>query len=301
MLLTAQQSSSSLMKILRELDAGLMDHTSWLKVLHRSLVSSSIPSPADLMTDSHCHCRFGQWYFGHPHPDLQDGPWFKNIGEFHENMHGFARKLLGKRNAGLPLTPDEYDQFMDMAIRFKLEVRGLQSDIINRVCEVDHLTGARNRNSMNFKLMEEHDRMARNDQPCCVCMMDIDHFKQVNDTYGHLAGDSVLHAAVHFLSRKMRRYDTIFRFGGEEFLFCLPNTEAQAAFDIVERLRAELAALPVTLKGHGEIFITASFGLASMNPDEPTEDAVQKADHALLCAKSAGRNRVCLWDLEVGG
>ena len=297
---SAQQSSSSLMKVLRELDAGLMDHTSWLKVLHRSMVSGTAPAPADLKNDAHCHCRFGQWYYGHQHPDLQDGPWLRNIGEFHENMHVHARQLLIKRNAGQPVTPEEYDQFMDMAIRFKLEVRSLQSDIINRVCEVDHLTGARNRNSMHFKLLEEQDRMTRNDQPCCVCMMDIDHFKQVNDTYGHLAGDSVLHATVQFLSKKMRRYDTIFRFGGEEFLFCLPNTEAQEAFTIVDRLRVELAALPIKIKSHDDIFITASFGLSGMNPDEPVEDAIQKADHALLCAKAAGRDRVCLWDIPAG-
>lgn len=300
MQVSAQQSSSSLMKVLRELDAGLMDHTSWLKVLHRSMVSGTAPSPTDLLPDAHSHCRFGQWYYGHPHPDLQEGPWFRNIGEFHENVHVFARKLLVKRNAGQPVTPDEYDQFMDMAIRFKLEVRGLQADIINRVCEVDHLTGARNRNSMHFKLMEEHDRMSRNDQPCCLCMMDLDHFKQINDTYGHLAGDSVLHSTVQFLSKKMRRYDTIFRFGGEEFLFCLPNTGAQEAFTIVDRLRAELASMPIKLKDHKEIFITASFGLASMNPDEAVDDAVQKADHALLSAKAAGRNKVCLWDMQAG-
>ncbi|MDO8989998.1 MAG: diguanylate cyclase [Sideroxyarcus sp.] len=297
---SALQSSSSLMKVLRELDAGLMDHTTWLKVLHRVMVSGSEHNPADLMDDAHCRCRFGLWYYGKKHPELQDGPWFKNIGIFHENMHSQARRLLLKKDVGQPITPDEYDQFMDLAIRFKLEVRSLQSDIINRVCEVDHLTGARNRNSMHFKLLEEHDRMLRNNHPCCLCMMDIDHFKQVNDTHGHLAGDSVLHAAVHFLGKKMRRYDTIFRFGGEEFLLCLPNTGLQEGFAIVDRLRAELATLPIKLKENGEISITASFGLASMNPDETVEDAIQKADHALLCAKSAGRNRVCQWDIEAG-
>lgn len=298
---SALQSSSSLMKVLRELDAGLMDHTSWLKVLHRAMVSGSTPTPSDLLPDAHCRCHFGLWYYGKEHPELLDGPWFRNIGIFHENMHEQARRLLLKRNTGEPVTPDEYDQFMDMAIHFKLEVRGLQTDIINRVCEVDHLTGARNRNSMSFKLLEEHDRMSRNDQPCCLCMMDIDHFKQVNDTYGHVAGDSVLHAAVQFLGKKMRRYDTIFRFGGEEFLFSLPNTGMQEAFAIVDRLRVELAELPIGLKGHGDISVTASFGIASMNPDEPVDDAIQKADHALLCAKAGGRNRVCLWDIQTGG
>lgn len=294
---SAIQQSSSLIKALRELDAGLMDHTSWLKVLHRSMVSGSEPSPSDLLPDAHCHCRFGLWYYKSPHPELQEGPWFKKIGEFHETMHGYARQLLAKRNSGEPVSPEEYDRFMDMAIRFKLEVRSLQSDIINRVCEVDHLTGARNRNSMHFKLMEEHDRMSRNDQPCCLCMMDIDHFKQINDTYGHIAGDGVLQAAIHFLSKKMRRYDTIFRYGGEEFLFCLPNTESHEAFTIVDRLRIELAAMPIHIRGHGDIHITASFGLASMNPDEPVDDGILKSDHALLCAKTGGRNRVCLWDM----
>jgi diguanylate cyclase (GGDEF)-like protein len=295
---SVQQSSSSLMKVLRELDAGLMNHTSWLKAVHRAMVSGSEPVPADLLSDAYRHCHFGQWYYSHDHPELRDGHWFSNIGMFHESMHVQARQLLMKRVSGQPVTPDEYDQFMDLAIHFKVEVRGLQSEIISRVCEVDHLTGARNRNSMHSKLLEEHDRMLRNSQPCCLCMMDIDHFKRVNDTYGHLAGDSVLHDTVQFLGMRLRRYDTIFRFGGEEFLLCLPNTGAQEAFAIVDRLRVELAVLPIEIKEHGNISVTASFGIAIMNPDEPVEDTIQEADHALLCAKTDGRNKVCLWDIQ---
>lgn len=294
---TAQQSSSRLMNALRELDAGLMNHTSWLKVLHRALVSGCAPNASDLLPDSHCRCHFGLWYYGAPHPELEGGLWFGNIGTFHENMHELARSLLVKRNGGQLVSPDEYDQFMDLAIRFKLEVRALQSEIISKVCEVDHLTGARNRNSMHYKLLEEHDRMLRNGHPCCVCMMDIDHFKRVNDEYGHLAGDVVLHAVVQFFGKNLRRYDSIFRFGGEEFLFCLPNTEAHDAFAIMDRLRADLAVLPVELKEQGGISVTASFGIALMHPDEPVEDAIEKADHALLCAKSSGRNMVCLWEV----
>lgn len=294
---SAQQSASNLMNALRELDAGLMNHTSWLKVLHRALISGSTPTSSDLMPDAHCRCHFGLWYYGAAHPELQGGQWFKNIGVFHETMHDHARLLLIKRNSGQAVSPDEYDQFMDLAIRFKLEVRSLQAEIISKVCDVDHLTGARNRNSMHHKLREEHDRTLRNGHPCCLCMMDIDHFKQVNDKYGHLAGDSVLHTVVLFFSKKLRRYDSIFRFGGEEFLFCLPSTEAQEAFAIMERLRAELAALPIELKEHGSISVTASFGIAVMHPDESVEDSIEKADHALLCAKSAGRDKVCLWNV----
>lgn len=294
---TAQQSASTLMTALRELDAGIMNHTSWLKVLHRALISGCAPNVADLLDDAHQRCHFGRWYYGATHPELQGGPWFANIGAFHHTMHDHARLLLAKRNSGEAISPDDYDQFMELAIRFKLEVRSLQSEIINKVCEVDHLTGARNRNSMHYKLLEEHERMLRSGHPCCLCMMDIDHFKRVNDNYGHLAGDVVLHAVVQFFGKKLRRYDSIFRFGGEEFLFCLPNTGAQDAFAIVDRLRLELAALPIELKEHGDISVTASFGVAAMNPDEPVEDAIEKADHALLCAKAGGRNMACLWDL----
>ncbi len=292
-----QQRASSLMVILRELDSGLMNNTTWLKVLHRAMISGSAPNGADLLPDAHKRCHFGQWYYAQVNTELQDDQHFRHIGVLHEQMHELARALLEKKCNGQSVTADEYDGFMDQAIRFKLAVRGMQTDIINKVCEVDHLTGARNRNSMNYKLLEEHDRMLRNSHPVCVCMMDIDYFKQVNDEHGHIAGDSVLHAVVDFFGKKLRKYDSIFRYGGEEFLFCLPNTVAQEVVVIMDRLRLELSELPIKINSHGEVRITDSFGVAIMDRDEPVTDTVEKADHALLCAKAGGRNRVCLWNM----
>lgn len=285
------------MIILRELDSGIMNHTSWLKVLHRALISGTGANEADLLADAHHRCHFGRWYYGGPHPELEGEPRFSRIGSLHEQTHALARMLLEKKGRGIAVSAEEYDQFMDQAIRFKLEVRSLQSEIINKVCEVDHLTGARNRNSMNYRLLEEHDRMVRTGHPCCICMMDIDYFKRVNDELGHLAGDDVLHATVEFFAGKLRKYDSIFRYGGEEFLFCLPNSMPNDVVIIMDRLRQELSDLTIVTTGGREVRITASFGVAVMERDEPIADSVEKADHALLCAKAGGRNQVCLWNV----
>lgn len=288
---------STQLQALRDLDAAIMHHTIWLKVLHRTLISGESPDPLDLRPDAHRHCQFGCWFYGASHADLPEDPWLHNIGAFHQSMHDQARALLTHKSQGSPIAAGEYDAFMDMAIRFKLEVRALQTEIIDRVCEVDHLTGARNRNSMHHKLLEEHERMLRAGHPCCLCMMDIDHFKRINDEHGHVAGDMVLQATVRFFGERLRKYDSLFRYGGEEFLFCLPNIEPGDAHALMDRLRQELALFPVEIKGKEPIHTSASFGIAMMNVDEPVEDAIEKADHALLCAKAGGRNRVCLWNV----
>ena len=288
-------NSSELLSALRELDAGILKHMSWLKVLHRSLVCRSESNREDMMEDAHCRCQFGLWYYGQPHPELKGDPRFESIGALHRAVHDSARALLLKNQDGKMILPDEYNHFMDTALQFKFEVGKLQSNIIHLICVVDHLTGVWNRSSMLNKLEEEHERMMRSNQSCCICMMDLDHFKQVNDTYGHPVGDLVLQAASQLLNNRLRKYDSIFRYGGEEFLLCLPSTTIGDAQVLMDRLRRELAAFPIELKGRGAIHVSASFGLAMMNPDENIASTIEQADHALLSAKANGRNRVCAW------
>lgn len=291
-------NTAELLSALRELDAGIHKHTAWLKVLHRSLVCSSASNTEDMLEDAHCRCQFGLWFYGQPHPELQGDGNFETIGTLHQSVHDNARTLLLKSADGQKISPDEYNQFMDTALQFKFEVGKLQANIINQVCVVDHLTGVWNRSGMLQKLEEEHERMMRNDQTCCVCMMDLDNFKQVNDAYGHPAGDLVLQAATQLLNNGLRKYDSVFRYGGEEFLLCLPSTALEDAQALMERLRSELAALPIELKNKGTIHVSASFGLATMSPDENIATTIEHADHALLCAKANGRNLVCVWNIE---
>lgn len=289
---------SDLLNALRELDAGVHKHASWLKALHRSLICSSEGRAEDMLDDAHCRCQFGLWYYGQPHPELQGDAGFEVIGRLHKAVHDNARALLFKSRAGDAISPEEYNQFMDLALQFKFEVGKTQTNIINQVCVVDHLTGVWNRSGMLHKLEEEHERMMRSEQTCCICMMDLDNFKLVNDAYGHPGGDLVLQAASSLLNNSLRKYDSVFRYGGEEFLLCLPATTLEDAQVLMERLRSELEMLPIELKDKGVIHVSASFGLALMSPDENVGSTIEHADHALLCAKANGRNQVCIWNLD---
>jgi diguanylate cyclase len=295
-------TTTSLLRALRELDAGIEAHTLWLKSLHRSLVCGTPPCPDDIADDAYRLCYFGQWYYSPHRVKLEY--WsdsMKSIEVLHQDMHQRAHDLLVKRCKEGVLEPEDYDSFMDLGIRFKTEVRSLQFRIINQVCLVDHMTGAWNRNSMFQQLTEEHERMVRNGQPCCICMVDLDHFKDVNDAYGHPSGDDVLHAAVDVISASLRKYDTIFRYGGEEFLLCLPNISVADASLALDRIRQAVAAHEFKLRQGKTINVTASFGVAAMSAELSIEENIEVADRALLCAKANGRNRVCSWDINCPG
>lgn len=294
-----QQSSNpqDAMQMLRDLDTGIMNHMSWMKALNRALICEEQPEPFDLSIDAHCHCKFGRWYYqGDNYPELRENPVFLNIGTLHKLMHDDARALLQAKINGQNIGRAEYDNFMDNAINFKWEVRCLQFEIVKNICTIDHLTGAWNRQSMMSRLTAEMERLARSGQSSCICMMDIDHFKDVNDKHGHTVGDQVLQASVQFISDRLRKYDTIFRYGGEEFLICLPETQIEEAEIIMNRIRNDLADHAISLQsGNPSVSVTASFGIAIMTTEMSIQDAINMADHALLCAKATGRNRVCLW------
>ncbi len=162
-----------------------------------------------------------------------------------------------------------------------------------RVAIRDELTGLHNRRYFNERLQDEIDRSKRYGNPLSLVMGDIDHFKKVNDTYGHPVGDIVLTWLGTLLGNKLRSSDVVARYGGEEFAILLINTPKEQAFDIVEGLRHTIEKS--TLPHEPLIKVTNSFGIASVGEDATSfEGLVDKADKALYCAKAQGRNKVCL-------
>lgn len=284
---------------LHTLDAAIANHLDWLKNLHRVLVCSGVANPDDLAQDAHCRCRFGQWYYGQGMADLGDEPSYLAMETIHLEMHAAAAQLLSNHDRGDAIDEAAYDAFMELAMNFKQRVRLFQYEIMNRICVVDQLTGAWNRYAMQLRLAEESERVLRGGQEGAVCMMDIDHFKAVNDNHGHQTGDKVLQVVATLLADRLRRYDGVFRFGGEEFLLCLPATTLQDAEALLNRVREELAVLDLPTPT-GCIRVTASFGIALLGSSCHVEEAVARADRALLEAKASGRNRVCIWDGNVG-
>lgn len=156
----------------------------------------------------------------------------------------------------------------------------------------DPLTGIWNRAGVVELLRKEFSRAVRSGQPLSTCLADLDHFKQINDNYGHLGGDDVLRAAGERMCNALRPYDSVGRYGGEEFLIVLPRCTTEAALPIAERLRKSIAEEPVP-SGQGSIHVTVSLGVCEWQPDHMEfEDLLRNADLALYRAKESGRNRV---------
>lgn len=150
----------------------------------------------------------------------------------------------------------------------------------------DPLTGAANRRSMEEELQLAIEMSRRDRKPYGVAILDLDHFKRINDRFGHAAGDQVLIEFVHVLNASTRKVDRLFRFGGEEFVLLFPNADTGALRTILESLRVRIGD---SLRSHGET-ITVSIGAAALRPDEEWEAWLARADAALYEAKHAGRN-----------
>jgi diguanylate cyclase (GGDEF)-like protein len=165
----------------------------------------------------------------------------------------------------------------------------------------DSLTHIWNRSSILDMLGRELSRSGRERTPLGVVIVDLDHFKNVNDTHGHLAGDAVLCEAARRMQGVIRQYDSIGRYGGEEFLILLPGCDEQSSFSQAERLRKHIAQAEMSLN-ETSLRMTASFGVTCAMPGQPwnQEALIRKADEALYLAKKMGRNRAefLAWDSE---
>lgn len=181
-----------------------------------------------------------------------------------------------------------YDKVLHRAFA-ELEVARSEAD---RLARTDPLTGLENRRTFVEQLDREWARATRQGNPLACLMVDIDHFKLVNDTWGHPGGDEVLKAVARELLVSCRASDILARVGGEEMAVILPDTDEASALACAERLRAVVAAMVVRV-GEAEIRVTASFGAAARTADHQSPIAlVASADAALFDAKRAGRNRV---------
>jgi diguanylate cyclase (GGDEF)-like protein len=155
------------------------------------------------------------------------------------------------------------------------------------------LTGALNRRRFLERGADEFTRSRRYERPLSVVMLDIDHFKRVNDTYGHATGDEAIRMTVRCCKSSLRACDIIGRLGGEEFAVVLPETPPINAFSAAQRLRQLIESSSLPLEPDGELRVTASLGLAWMTPaDRDIEQLLARADAALYRAKHGGRNRV---------
>ncbi|MDR0716213.1 MAG: diguanylate cyclase [Azoarcus sp.] len=165
-------------------------------------------------------------------------------------------------------------------------------DTASRLVRHDPLTGVLNRKGLDEALAREISRVRRHDMQLCIALLDVDNFKQFNDTHGHAVGDSALCHLARAITETLRPQDIVARYGGEEFIILLPETAPAAANDILVRLQRELTRRIFCAPGSERLLITFSAGIALLARDEDPGAAIARADRAMYTAKRAGKNRV---------
>jgi len=193
----------------------------------------------------------------------------------------------------LPL-PDKNGEITHFAAiqRDITDYKKLEQDL-QVLCRTDPLTTAANRRAFNEIISQEFSRFKRSQKEYAIVMIDLDHFKNINDKHGHTIGDKVLIEVTERCKDNLRVHDIIARLGGEEFCILLPYTNLEQAHKVAERLRQKIEVLPIISDG-SRVKVTISVGISLVSEvDNDGHDAIDRADQKLLEAKSAGRNRVC--------
>lgn len=286
-------------KALGEIDQALFYHDEWCEELNRTLICGLTPDQRDIGKEAHRNCRFGQWLYCDGAQCLARHPSFSEIETLHRRLHGYAKNLLVSSANHQRIAMDDYERFVNTLKQMRLELQTTKHEIEDAIYKLDPLTGTSSRVGMLTRLREQQALVERELQSCCILMLDLDHFKEVNDTYGHGMGDEVLSTFGLLLKSQLRPYDMLFRYGGEEFLICLPNATPATGAETADRLRQGLAAVCFKTKGTTSFPVTVSIGLAALDPMVSVETSIERADQALYAAKAAGRNRVCAWDASM--
>jgi diguanylate cyclase (GGDEF)-like protein len=278
---------------LNALEEASAEHLAWLKQIHCALLfhGDTKPPEAKCRPEDGLAAKVGD-HFG------ENRAAFLRLKQARSQMETMARELTHRAGRGERLEPATYMAFMEAVEAYHSEARQVELLLHQSLAETDPLTGLHNRRGMMRDLHREWIRATRTGNPCCLALVDLDFFKLVNDQHGHLTGDRVLADAARFFVRRLRPYDMVYRYGGEEFVFCLPNTELRLARRVLDRLRLLMARLPLRAEDGQRLTVTISIGLAEITPDIPPETALARADQALYAAKTSGRNKVCVTEDE---
>jgi diguanylate cyclase (GGDEF)-like protein len=280
----------------------------WIDLIYTQLTSVKIPDNPEI------------------DPDLAENPRFKKLWSFLEDLRvlsyalskgdlqkfayskGFVLSNLKALQANLRHLTWQTKQVAEGDFSQRVEFLGEFSDSFNEMTEklekstealvqlasVDFLTQLPNRRAAMRSLEQVHALFKRHGRPFCIAMFDIDHFKSVNDTYGHEAGDKVLQSVSATVRSLFRETDIFARFGGEEFIAILPETDTRGAVTLAEKIRGALESTAIELSDGTVLYKTVSIGVAEASPDDNDfSKIIVRSDEALYEAKTGGRNRVC--------
>lgn len=278
--------------ILIELNKSIDAHYKWLVTMFRCVVSLDVTQPDIMGENSHCVCRFGQWLNNQSRYNEDDCSYVSKINATHEKMHLLGKELLlaivEKRSH-----PWHFDSFQDALLAFTSSVMDYKIYLLNIRSNIDVLTGLPGRRMLD----ESFDRQLLDAEPLnlYILLLDIDRFKYVNDTYGHLVGDIVLRAMASNLLSWTRYDEVAYRYGGEEFIIIIRTKTDEQACQAGLRLCRLIGQKKIPY-ADGEIGITVTAGITRVQPGETLDTALGRADRAMYQGKQTGRNRCMFMD-----
>lgn len=252
----------------------------------------SILEDRDFKNVKHTECDFGKWLSEDGKAIIEDNEIYNEIKIFHKNFHNlisicseYVKNNLYKEAFFI------IKEIESVSLWLSNELGYINAKVLSLEYSKDYLTGLLGRRLLNqiFKKYQEISKFTG--QTISIIIADIDYFKKINDTYGHLAGDVALKHFAQILKENLRKSDLVFRIGGEEFLILLPNTTLEEAAKIAENLRAKLELTPLIYDGK-TIKLTASFGVAQLKDGQLLNQLIEEADKKLYTAKREGRNKV---------
>lgn len=242
-------------------------------------------------------CTFGKWLHGDGKTIIQNNSKYKAIETLHNNLHHFARKIhshIGDDEHHIKITYLEKCELLSLSIGTELAL--LDNVIMNKQVTKDALTGALNRNVLRGVFQNQYELALATGNQFVIGVCDLDHFKKVNDTHGHVAGDRILKNFVNITKKLVRSSDIIIRYGGEEFVVILPTLGKKKGFEVLERVCKNFRDSFVDVRGKS-VYATVSIGMMEIKPQKEFKDSlldeyIMIADQQLYKAKNNGRDKV---------
>jgi diguanylate cyclase (GGDEF)-like protein len=276
------------------LDEAAQAHMAWSRRVLRCAVLRTPPGEDVLADDAHCRCLFGAWFRQcRERFDAIDAVAAQRLDDQHRQMHDAVRTICKRILEGAAGDAAALDAFERNQAGVIADLALLKTKCLAHSARLDPLTGLPLRYGLEEEFKRCRAQAMRRGEQMVVVMLDVDHFKRVNDIHGHAIGDLALQHVAGLLSSHCRAGESLFRFGGEEFLALLQVADREEAQQAVERLLQGLRDTPLRLPDGHTLSLRASAGLAEARPDEFMSDVVGRADHALYAAKEAGRDTWC--------
>jgi len=270
----------------RSLNQSTDAHFRWLVKILRFIDSRNVDLPEISSDEAHLHCEFGHWLNTRLLEEREDTNFLLDINKKHIRVHQACRNLISaieqQRQAN-----DVFNLFEESLLAFTEALTHYKVHLLQLRTSYDALTGLPLRRILDESFASMNKELGADG--LYLLLLDIDHFKKVNDNYGHLNGDIVLRSLALNISNNIRRSESMYRYGGEEFIVVLHASNDQDAVAIAERLRRDIARLE-TIAGEHLIRVTFTGGLTRIHKGESLREVLERADIALYTGKKIGRN-----------